>query len=348
MSVMFGLKLKCRHAAQTRHGILCFLGLDEALETVTFKPHKSLGFTLLEMLVVIALLGVVMLTSTSLIMNTGEMEREDATRIKWMQMRTAILGDTTRTLDGAPVISGYMADMGRLPENISELMFQGTQPAWSAIDVSSVYPNVTATLWGGWRGPYLYTAGSKSFRDSWGNEDLDTTQDALNFGWQVSHAPNGCTPINNCESMEIRSLGDDGVAGGIDSNADFPEVGISLVHANEWQVSEANIGFNVMLNKEPEVSQSGLQLRVYFLENTLPQEDQSTSFNHDVSPVGASVRSVSIAGPLPMGKYVAVVWCSVEEVIYDGDCSAPHTKLPYYFTLLPSMSLPITIPWNIP
>lgn len=388
MFVMLDLISTYRHAAQMRRGFLYLLRLHEVLLSPALKAgvsaplflaelrycktllatkinhpasvgqakvskRQSAGFTLLELLVVITLLGVVMLTATTFIVNTGETERDESTSIKWHQLRTAIIGDSTRTLNGAPVLSGYVADMGRLPANIKELLVQGTQPAWGVTEISSVRPNVIGKVWGGWRGPYLYTAGSQFFRDGWGNKNttedgiVDEVEDALNFGWIVSYGNVGCTPVINCESMAVESLGDDAAKGGTDFNADFPDTGLSMVNANEWKISAEEIGFNVMFNKEPLATHEKLQLRVYFFENGAVEEELALPiFPHEVSSVGVSTQAVSVATPLPMGKYVAVVYCVEEDVVYDGDCIAPHNKPPYYFTLLPNTPLPISIPWS--
>ena len=87
------------------------------------------GFTLLELLVVIGLLGVVGIAATTLIIDDKEIQFQDATEKRWNQIRYAIIGDTSRTLNNEPMVSGYVADMGRLPANLQELTTQGAQPA---------------------------------------------------------------------------------------------------------------------------------------------------------------------------------------------------------------------------
>ncbi len=355
--VMFDLTLKKikltqHHAAQMPHGFLRILRLDEALQTKTFKPSNSRGFTLLEMLVVIALLGVVMLTTTTFIVDTGEIEleaRQKENESRWQQIRTAIIGDANRFVNQEPLINGYVADMGRLPVNIAELIERNAQPVWASLELSAVAPGLAGSLGGGWRGPYLYTAGSQFYRDAWGNEDANSAVDAANFGWNVT--------VSGVSDMAIQSLGKDGSPGGAEFNADFPVTSLNIVNSNEWQKSFTSVPFKVEFNKPPIADQANLELRIYFFEDTAIEEEISSEFSVSVSGVTAhtvNIPATPIATTLPMAKYAAAVMCNqgtpsaLDDIVYDGDCNAGNSKPPYYFTMLPSTPLPITIPWNIP
>ena len=339
--------------------------------------NRCAGFTLLEMLVVIGLLAVVMLTTTSIMIdeNAGEKQqqaKQDGTQTRWNQIRTAIIGDTNLTLSNPSMVSGYVADMGRLPANIKELLVKDVdhdsnpstpnfvQPAWGEVSLSAVTDTgtvaVTGKLWGGWRGPYLYTAGSRYYGDAWGNININapTPNDEINSGWYVTRL--ACTTVLACSGIAVQSLGEDGVLGGADFNADFPAAGLSLVSSTDWQISAASIGFNVVLNRAPLVSaDQNLELRLYFIENGVTEEEISTRFIQLSSVVGITTHPVTInpiapatTVSLPMGKYAAVIWCPTQKRVYAGDCAsvAAATNLPYYFSLLASATLPITIPWN--
>ncbi|MDP3212035.1 type II secretion system protein [Methylotenera sp.] len=344
------------------------------------------GFTLLEMLMVIGFLAVVMVTSTSLITDEGAGERQlqlmqNDTQARWHQIRTAIIGDTNLTLSNPSMMHGYVADMGRLPVNIEELRSLGTQPVWTRYDINTVNANVpadTVFLWGGWRGPYLYTAGSQFFRDAWLNESAVALDDAINHGWVVTHLPEtvpACTTELDCTDIQVQSLGNDGALGGVDFNADFPvnpplpAPPLNLVSANEWQNSAASIGFNVILNKAPSQNQEALRLRIYYIENGTVEEEISTPFDHLASVVGITSRPVTISPTppastvsLPIGSYVALVACEDDPLVptdgevYSGSCAIPPATppaippavSPYYFTVLPGQALPINIYWNIP
>lgn len=338
------------------------------IDKLMHQYQRQQGFTLLELLVVIGLLGLVAISITSLVIEDQGVQRQEVTEKRWDEIRKAIIGDTSRTLNGEPILSGYVADMGRLPANLDELLAQDydndndsatpsiiNQPAWVTVQLNSVTPGVTGELSGGWRGPYLYTGGSKFFRDGWGNVDPDNinpnNEDTKNYGWNVT--PTGVSP--NITDIAVQSLGFDNAIGGDNYDEDYPAVA-TLVNANEWQLNSSNVSFNIVFNKPPTADQDKLELRVYFFEDDAVvnldkesiQEEKSSQFLHDNDSTSPYVESVAIAGPLPMGKIAVVVWCTEQSKVYDGDCAEPASKQPYYFTLLPSTTPPISIPWNIP
>jgi prepilin-type N-terminal cleavage/methylation domain-containing protein len=340
------------------------------IDKLMHQYQRQQGFTLLELLVVIGLLGLVAISITSLVIEDQGVQRQEVTKKRWDEIRKAIVGDTSRTLNGEPMLSGYVADMGRLPANLDELLAQDydndndsatpsiiNQPAWVTVQLNSVTPDVTGELSGGWRGPYLYTGGSQFFRDGWGNVDPDNinpnNEDTKNYGWNVT--PTGVSP--NIIDIAVQSLGFDNAIGGDNYDEDYPTVA-TLVNANEWQLNSSNVSFNIVFNKPTTTTggHSNLELRVYFFEDdavvnldkdSIQEEISSTSFSLLPSNPPQHTVSVAIAGPLPMGKIAVVVWCATESKVYDGDC-ADSSKKPYYFTLLSSTTPPITIPWNIP
>lgn len=268
---------------------------------------RNRGFTLLEMLVVIGLLGLVALGAASLIIDTGEEIRKDATEKNWNALRKAIIGDYTQSVNGSPYLSGYVADMGRLPNNIKELMSQEffydhddnaltpslslvVQPKWQEIELNTVNgaanTGVVGKIYGGWRGPYLYTAGSDVFRDGWGNQSSDATgatsemqyiptvtplsigdkwlvEDVLNFGWNVTHSPNlnganfECGDLH-CEDMFIQSLGEGNrlndvpnPSDNLDYSENFPATNtINIVSKNNWLLT-TTLSFYIVFNKPP-------------------------------------------------------------------------------------------------
>jgi len=305
------------------------------------------GFTLLEMLLVIALLGMMALTATALVDNFDEQSRFDVTKSRLQQIKTAIVGDPTRTLNGEPAISGFVADMGRLPDNIEELI-EPVGMLWTAIDISGV-SGVVGQLYGGWHGPYLDVMPSsgasavRAFRDGWGNDD-----GTPNFGWNFTSGVN---------ALIVQSYGS---GPGTDIyEVDYPATG-NLIEVNDWAIDVSSVNFNITFNKPPATDEPALKLRLYFLEDGAVEfEDNDAVFGvsglTSVSSVQPKLVSISPEDPLPMGKYAAVVVCSNDpsdttpfnDNIFNGSCSSSSNHPPYYFTLLPKMQLPINIPWNI-
>lgn len=162
-------------------------------------PRLSAGFSLIELTV--ALLIVVLLAGIAL-RSTNELSfqvRYEQTQERLNRIKEAIIGNPSRTVNGQPDISGFVADMGRLPQNIRELIDNSIAhsdcdlnnandldgdgnsaldrcPSWSAV-------GNPGSLGVGWRGPYLTVSNSPdsadAFTDGWGREGSDG-----NYGWR--------------------------------------------------------------------------------------------------------------------------------------------------------------------
>jgi prepilin-type N-terminal cleavage/methylation domain-containing protein len=155
--------------------------------------HRNRGFTLIELLVVAAILLLVS-TSTFLIFNDGEDQRRyEDTRERHAVLREALFGPERQTLNGSPIVSGYLADTGALPAVLADLR---TQPPGVAAYALIGPAAKGVRLSHGWRGPYL-VAQENDLRDAWGNPFYYATP-AL--------APSGL--------LELASLGKDGISGG--------------------------------------------------------------------------------------------------------------------------------------
>lgn len=176
------------------------------------------GFTLLEMVLVLFLLG--LMASTTLMLSEGveDQAKYDETKNRIMLIRKAVIGDSTRTINGNPEISGFVADVGRLPNDLRELTELAycltadfddeatctaagktwyEQPVYSIFYQCSdpIYLNETdcttnGETWDpnqenmsvGWNGPYIQVNperdGSLKLRDAYGNSGDDSEGDA--------------------------------------------------------------------------------------------------------------------------------------------------------------------------
>jgi len=165
--------------------------------------------TLIELLVVLTILIIlttIAITSSDQILDQG---RYDATQRTLQNIQDAIVGSANqRAADGSLLITGFVADMGRLPQTVDatseplrELWDSSVIPATSAYGIQT-FPNatitnalnstsafglmnaagtpfnasttnvaLTVTLPAGWRGPYLQLATGSGGRllDGWGN-----------------------------------------------------------------------------------------------------------------------------------------------------------------------------------
>jgi type II secretory pathway pseudopilin PulG len=171
--------------------------------------------TLLELLLVVLILSSVAWMSLSVVSNDADQVRFEDTRNRLLAIRRAIIGDTSRTLNGAPEISGYVADMGGPPPNLHALISryyckdgagvtqtdcEGGGGTWT--EQAAYSYNADYRIWAGWNGPYLRAAelsGNPRFLDGWGNDNQ-----ANNFGWNYVLSSTG--------DLTIQSFGRDGEA----------------------------------------------------------------------------------------------------------------------------------------
>lgn len=347
--------------------------------------YHHIGFTLVELLIVIALISILALGAATMLVDDGEralIQRAAETKSRWDAIRTAILGDQAAIPIGASALSGYVADMGRLPQSIKELMAEDAeatnpQPTWLNI---AIYKKTTATncttspddcywLGGGWRGPYLYSAGLSHYRDGWDNSAADgnpaTTaddiEDGLNFGWDVQTLPSGAVP--NHSDLFVQSYGSDNLAGGIEYKQDFPvDTGTFIASESDWLNTQTAIQFNIRLNKPVTADINNLYLRIFYFQDdglSAPPPSLSNQTSLPFSILNTDRTASVLISPdadLPMSRYAAVIYCSDPETSPDPQvfdetdgtpCDSNNDSAPFYFELMPS-STSVNILWNLP
>lgn len=166
------------------------------------QPKFQQGFTLLEMVLVLFLLG--LMASGTLLLTEGVegQAKYDETKHRLTMIRTAIIGDSTRTINGRPEISGFASDMGRLPNCLRELLT--ARLCDDSADLALWQQDADSDVWSGWRGPYLTgnteLSGITHFRDGYGNSG-DTagipSADWQNSGWSYTAVNGNIIVISN-------------------------------------------------------------------------------------------------------------------------------------------------------
>jgi len=168
---------------------------------IKLTTSRQQGFTLLEIVLVLFLLGLMASSTLFLTQNVEDQAKYEATKNRLNMIRTAIIGDTSRTINGRPEISGFAADMGRLPECLRELL--------SPVDCNNVGLTTwdqdnDSQIWAGWRGPYLVgnseISGQLHFRDGYGNSGDGSaigSDDWQNSGWIFSESLGSLSFVSN-------------------------------------------------------------------------------------------------------------------------------------------------------
>lgn len=135
------------------------------------------GFSLLELLVVLALMAAAAALALSTLGNRDNQQRFDETRRKLADIRAVIVGEPV-VIDGELNLNGFVADMGRLPIDLDELLkspsdcdgsLDGNGDSDNSNDNCPWVFNDTFEVWHGWNGPYINSVGG-DYRDGWGED----------------------------------------------------------------------------------------------------------------------------------------------------------------------------------
>jgi len=112
------------------------------------------GYTLIEMIMVIIILGILAAIAVKPLTRTVELSRSEETRHEMEILAHALAGDPSKVSGGIREDFGYIGDVGALP------------PSWDALVVNPGYST--------WHGPYVkddFTSGGPDInfkRDAWG------------------------------------------------------------------------------------------------------------------------------------------------------------------------------------
>ncbi|RZA08455.1 MAG: prepilin-type N-terminal cleavage/methylation domain-containing protein [Proteobacteria bacterium] len=124
------------------------------------------GFTLMEILMVLLLLGVLSVVSLDVLSPNINETRFQATTEKMRRIQHGLVGNPNLAENNVRTSFGYLGDIGSLPTaviGINGLITNPSLPAYSA--------NATARFGLGWNGPYLSGENSNAayLVDGWGN-----------------------------------------------------------------------------------------------------------------------------------------------------------------------------------
>ena len=242
---------------------------------------KNKGFTLIELMMVLTIMAVVSTVLLKSMSGLQDQTRYNQTVERVNQIKQAIVN--VQTINGAPTVSGFIADVSRLPSCIRELIdghCDASPP--TPCDVST--PTTCSLVPSTWKGPYLQTSNG-TFYDGWGN--TDTTYSADNFGWyfylsttqyytalaesKCSTLIDGVSTPTLCDTLTLQSLGADGLPDSYTAlpmpyDADYPpnnstppsyptSAGIpTLINPIDWIIDLSTTGLNVQFNHLPSMA----------------------------------------------------------------------------------------------
>ncbi len=131
--------------------------------TYDLKPIR--GFTLLEIIVVLAIVGILASVTATMGFSLLNRAREKATFEEMQEIHKAIMGNHKLGT------FGFVGDMVRLPDDLTELVDETGQPDYGIKSTTDDTPEDSNGIKWGWNGPYLNTgAAPLSYNnDAWGN-----------------------------------------------------------------------------------------------------------------------------------------------------------------------------------
>lgn len=115
------------------------------------------GFTLVELVIIIVVLGVVAAVAIPKIGDLITGSKTNATKEEMLRLKGAIMGNSAATSGGRFSDRGYRGDVGSFPPNLTGLV---TKPG--GVAVWNPYTRL------GWHGPYIDSTGGDYLLDAWG------------------------------------------------------------------------------------------------------------------------------------------------------------------------------------
>jgi len=241
------------------------------------------GFTLVELLVVMLVLVALSSITLDFTKDFAFQGRYEVTKDRYDKIKRAIIGRPDVLINGQPDISGFVADMGRLPRNIQELLVQnycsddyrisdntpdntGLAGTTASDTPAQWCVSETATPVGVWHTASCTDAtkttqttcqGASETWSSWKGPYLTTKNpdykpNAFSDGWGNGNETIDLTDHNYgwnyfivANNLTIQSYGKDGAPNGSDYDADYPN-NQPAIRQNDWQIDLNGIPLRIL------------------------------------------------------------------------------------------------------
>lgn len=155
------------------------------------------GFTLIEIVVVLAVFGILLGTMLPFSFQAVNMKRESKTLDELDALSKSVTGNPVIVINEARTSFGYIGDMGSFPTTLEDLYKKGSQPSYSF--------NTNLKTGAGWNGPYI---------DPKIVEHIETLKtDAFGNDFEYTTTPYTNSTVGQTVDARIRSNGRDGTSG---------------------------------------------------------------------------------------------------------------------------------------
>ena len=160
---------------------------------------KNNGFTLIELVMIIILLGIVSAVAIPRFWDMINPSKENVTKHRMEELRKSIVGNPDMTGAGTLSARGFRGDTGLWPIQLSDLV---TQPANGLNDTgaSSSVSNWNRYTRKGWNGPYVDSSGTPPAYsiDAWGNNFTYRSPTTCNPPVIISNGTDGILNTAGC------------------------------------------------------------------------------------------------------------------------------------------------------
>ncbi len=142
--------------------------------------NKQGGFTLIEVVIVMAVVAVLAGAITPFAIQMVGARREVAARKELQSLKKAVIGEAKKTVHGEEFTFGFVGDIGNVPDSLDRLKTIGSLPANAF--------NTTKDLGAGWNGPYIMEEFGGDFKDDpWGTDYSYSTASGTNADLGVDY-----------------------------------------------------------------------------------------------------------------------------------------------------------------
>ncbi|NOY88303.1 MAG: prepilin-type N-terminal cleavage/methylation domain-containing protein [FCB group bacterium] len=149
------------------------------------KLHKNNGYSLLELVVVIIIIGIITAISIRSLKHSVETAKIEKTKKKLDQLASAIAGNPNLISNSVRTDFGYVGDIGALPTNLNALASNPGYTTWKGPYIhDKFYPNTLAATTN-----FKYDGWGKTFNYS-GSNIISSTGGGFTISKKIANATN--------------------------------------------------------------------------------------------------------------------------------------------------------------